>query len=72
MFQEFVNRSGLDPSGLGGVALAVARHVPEMGRHSPRALLPCTRGRSPHHHVQKTMLASTLTPHPPHHPPHRR
>lgn len=65
MFQEFVNRSGLDPSGLGGVELAVARRVPEMGRHSPeRFFLHVLAGEAPIDHVQKAMLASALTPHP--------
>jgi hypothetical protein len=65
MFQEFVNRSGLDPNGLGGVEMAVARRVPEMGRHSPeRFFLHVLAGEAPIDHVQKAMLTSTLTPHP--------
>jgi len=65
MFQEFVNRSGLDPEGLGGVELAVARRVPAMGRHSPeRFFLHVLAGEAPIDHVQRTMLASPTAPHP--------
>jgi hypothetical protein len=65
MFQEFVNRTGLDPSGLGGIELAAARRVPNMGRHSPeRFFLHVLAGEAPIDYVQKATLASPLTPHP--------
>jgi hypothetical protein len=65
MFQEFVNRSGLDPDGLHAIELAFARRVPGMGRHSPeRFFLHVLAGEAPIDHVQKSMLASTLAPHP--------
>jgi hypothetical protein len=65
MFQEFINRSGLDPNGLGGIELAVARRVPAMGRRFPeRFFLHVLAGEAPIDHVQKTLLASSRAPHP--------
>jgi len=65
MFQEFVNRTGIDPCGLGGIELAVARRVPEMGRRFPeRFFLHVLAGEAPIDHVQKATLASPLPPHP--------
>jgi hypothetical protein len=65
MFQEFVNRSGLDPRGLSGIHLALARRVPPLGRRFPeRFFLHVLSGEAPIDHVQKTLLASERAPHP--------
>jgi hypothetical protein len=65
MFQEFVNRSRLDPQGLKGVHLALARRVPVLGRRFPeRFFLHVLAGEAPIDFVQKTLLASRRSPHP--------
>jgi hypothetical protein len=65
MFQEFVNRSGLDPRGLRGIELALARRVPQLGRRFPeRFFLHVLAGEAPIDYVQKTLLAGPHAPHP--------
>jgi hypothetical protein len=65
MFQEFVNRSGLDPKGLTGIEGMLARRVPALGRKFPEMFfLHVLAGEAPIDHVQKTTLGSDRAPHP--------
>jgi hypothetical protein len=65
MFQEFVNRTRLDPKGLAGIELGLARRVPHLGRTFPeRFFLHVLAGEAPIDHVQRSLLAAERTPHP--------
>lgn len=65
MFQEFVNRSGLDVTGLGRAEAFVSRRVPALGRRFPELFfLFVLGGEAPIDHVQRRELASKRDMHP--------
>ncbi len=65
MFQEFVNRTGLDPAGMTGIELGLARRVPAFGRTFPeRFFLHVLSGEAPIDYVQRTTLSSRHLAHP--------
>jgi hypothetical protein len=58
MFQEFVNRSGFDVRGLGGLEALGARRVPRLGRTFPEVFfLHVLAGETPIDWVQRRALA---------------
>jgi hypothetical protein len=63
MFQEFVNRSGFDVMGLGGLEAFGARRVPRMGRAFPEVFfLHVLAGETPIDWVQRRALARSDGP----------
>jgi len=65
MFQEFVNRTRLDLTGLGALELFGARRVPALGRTCPeRFFIHVLAGESPIDWLQRRMLATGGARHP--------
>jgi hypothetical protein len=65
MFQELVNRTGLDVTGLGWLEKIGARGVPALGRTCPeRFFIHVLAGESPIDWVQRRMLARGSALHP--------
>jgi hypothetical protein len=65
MFQEFVNRSGLDPGDPGALVRAGGRRVVRMARRFPELFfLFVLGGEDPIDHVQRSMLRSEREVHP--------
>jgi hypothetical protein len=65
MFQEFVNRAGVDARPLGGWRARAADHVVMLGRRFPELFfLFVLGGEDPIDHVQRTVLASGREIHP--------
>jgi hypothetical protein len=65
MFQEFVNRSGADPSGLNRIDRAGARFVIGLGRRFPPLFfIFVLGGEDPIDHVQRKALRSGIPIHP--------
>ncbi|MBI3784099.1 MAG: diiron oxygenase [Deltaproteobacteria bacterium] len=58
MFQEFINRTRLDVTGMSALEVVGSRHVPRLGRVFPeRLLIHVIAGEWPIDHVQRTALA---------------
>lgn len=65
MFQELVNRSGFDPSGMSGLIAWQARKVPALGRTFPELFfLHVLAGEAPIDHVQRLELRRGEAIHP--------
>jgi hypothetical protein len=65
MFQEFINRSGLDPNGLEGLAAFGSNFVPFLGKRFPELFfLFVLGGEGPIDHEQRRILRSERELHP--------